>query len=130
MTSFQRRVVKEDKSSFLPFAAARVYKIVRKIPRGKVLTYKKIAKLAGSPRAWRAVGNVLNQSASWRTKIPCHRVIRSDGRIGGYKYGAKRKIALLKKEGIIIDPFGKLRINTEPRRSINPNGKITSRFNK
>ncbi len=114
MTSLQKRAVKEDKSSFSPFAAARVYKIVRKIPKGKVLTYKKIAKLAGSSRAWRAVGNVLNQSASWRTKTPCHRVIRSDGRIGGYKYGAKRKIALLKKEGIIIDSHGK----------------ITSRFNK
>ena len=93
-------MVKEDRISFSSFAAARIYKIVRKIPKGKVLTYKKIAKLDGSSRAWRAVGNVLNQSASWRTKIPCHRVIRSDGRIGGYKYGAKRKIALLKSERI------------------------------
>ena len=100
MISFQKRIVKEDKSSSPPFTAARVYKAVKKIPRGKVLTYKKIAKLAGSSRAWRAVGNVLNQSASWRTKIPCHRAIRSDGRIGGYKYGAKRKIALLKSERI------------------------------
>ena len=86
----------------------KVFKIVRKIPRGEFLTYKEIAKLVDRPRAWRAVGNILNKSASRRTTIPCHRVIRSDGRIGGYRYGTKRKIALLKKEGIIIDSNGKI----------------------
>ncbi len=85
---------------------------MKKIPKGKVLTYKKIAKLAGSPRAWRAVGNILNKNPNLKL-IPCHRVIKSNGRIGGYKYGTKKKIALLKKEGIIIK-----------------NGKITSRFRK
>lgn len=105
----------------------KVFQIVKKIPRGEFLTYKEVAKLTGRPRAWRAVGNILNKSTDWRIKIPCHRVIRSDGKIGGYRYGARRKIALLKKEGIIINPFGKLKINTEPRRSANSNGKITSR---
>lgn len=80
----------------------RVYQIVKKIPRGRVLSYKEVAKLAGRPRAFRAVGNILNKSAGWRTKIPCHRVIRSDGSIGGYRNGQKRKIALLKKEDIFI----------------------------
>ncbi|HUW71657.1 MAG TPA: MGMT family protein [Candidatus Humimicrobiaceae bacterium] len=89
-----------------------VFKIVRKIPRGEFLTYKDVAKLAGRPWAWRVVGNALNKNKN--PKIPCHRVIKSDGRIGGYKYGVKRKIALLKKEGIIINSYGK----------------ITSRFNK
>ena len=78
----------------------RVYKIVKKIPKGKVLTYKMAAKLAGNPRAWRAVGNILSKNQDQR--IPCHRVIRSDGRIGGYRYGTKRKTSLLKKEGMII----------------------------
>ena len=78
----------------------KVYSIVRKIPRGKVLTYKMVAKLAGSPRAWRAVGNILNKNRD--RKIPCHRVIRSDGKIGGYNKGSKQKFALLKKEGMII----------------------------
>ena len=80
----------------------RVYKIVEKIPEGEVMSYKKVAKLAGSPRAWRAVGNILNKSVVLPIKIPCHRVIRSDGRIGGYNRGRKNKIALLKKEGIVI----------------------------
>jgi O-6-methylguanine DNA methyltransferase len=73
---------------------------VRKIPKGKTLSYKKVAKFAGRPKAWRAVGNVLNKNRD--PKIPCHRVIKSDGRIGGYKGGTKKKINLLKKEGIII----------------------------
>lgn len=77
----------------------RVLKVVQKIPRGKVLTYKRVAKLAGKPRAWRAVGNILNKNRD--PKIPCHRVIRSDGKIGGYNKGAKRKISLLMKEGAI-----------------------------
>jgi len=74
----------------------KVFKIVKKIPQGSILTYKEVAEMAGSSRAWRAVGNILNKNRN--PKIPCHRVIRSDGKIGGYKYGQKRKIELLKKE--------------------------------
>ena len=78
-----------------------MYEIVKKIPKGKVLNYKQVAQLTGSPRAWRAVGNILNKNPDPKT-IPCHRVIRSDGKIGGYKNGVKKKIALLKKEGLKI----------------------------
>jgi len=78
----------------------KVYEIVRKIPKRKVLSYKEVAKLTGHPRAWRAVGNILNKNKD--SKIPCHRVIRSNGRVGGYNQGMKKKIYLLKKEGIII----------------------------
>lgn len=84
-----------------------VFEIVRKIPRGEFLTYKEVAKLAGRPRACRAVGNILNKNPDLKT-IPCHRVIRSDGKIGGYRYGTKRKIALLKKEEIITNSNGKI----------------------
>lgn len=66
------------------------------------MAYKEVAKLVGSPKAWRAVGNILNKSASWRTKIPCHRVIKSDGKIGGYNKGTKKKTTLLKKEDVVI----------------------------
>ena len=52
----------------------KVLKIVAKIPQGKTLTYKQVAKLAGKPRAYRAVGNILNKN--YNPKIPCHRVIR------------------------------------------------------
>lgn len=59
-----------------------------------------IAKLAGKPRAWRAVGNILNKNRD--SKIPCHRVIRANGKVGGYQKGNKNKINLLKKEGLKI----------------------------
>lgn len=70
--------------------------IVKKIPKGSVLTYKEVAKRAGSPKAYRAVGNIL--SKNYDPNIPCHRVTRSDGRIGGYNRGAKVKKRLLEKE--------------------------------
>lgn len=77
-----------------------VFKIVLKIPRGKTLTYKKVAELAGFPKACRAVGNILNKNKD--SSIPCHRVIRSDGKIGGFNKGTRKKLLLLKKEGVII----------------------------
>ena len=87
------------KLPFLTAFAKRVLDATRKIPRGKTATYKEIAKLAGNPRAYRAVGNILNKN--YDSKIPCHRVVRSDGKSGGYNRGAKKKLALLKKEGAI-----------------------------
>jgi O-6-methylguanine DNA methyltransferase len=75
----------------------KVYDVIKKIPKGSVLTYKEVAKRAGSPRAFRAVGNILNKN--YNPKIPCHRVIRSDGKTGGYNRGAKNKKDILKKEG-------------------------------
>ncbi len=77
-----------------------VYEVVKKIPKGKVLSYKEVARKAGYPKAWRAVGNILNKNKS--LEIPCHRVIRSDMKIGGFVSGQKRKIELLKEEGVMI----------------------------
>ncbi len=77
----------------------KVYEAVKRIPKGRVLTYKEVAKEIGRPKSFRAVGNVLNKN--YNSKIPCHRVIRSDGRIGGYNRGAEQKIKLLKKEKVI-----------------------------
>lgn len=76
----------------------RVFNVVRKIPKGKTLTYGEVAKRAGSPRAYRAVGNIL--STNYDPKIFCHRVIRSDGKPGGYNRGAFKKISRLKREGV------------------------------
>ena len=90
----------------MPNFSKEVFGIVRKIPHGGFLTYKEVAKLAGRPGACRAVGNILNKNPDFKA-IPCHRVIRTDGKIGGYRHGAKRKIALLRKEGIIINSNGK-----------------------
>ncbi|MGE4554743.1 MAG: MGMT family protein [Candidatus Paceibacterota bacterium] len=77
----------------------RVLKIVKKIKKGKVLTYKQVAQLAGSKNAWRAVGNILKNNKD--KNIPCHRVIRSDGTLGGYNQGVEKKKELLLKEGVL-----------------------------
>jgi O-6-methylguanine DNA methyltransferase len=82
-----------------------VYKIVKKIPKGKVMTYKEIARAINKPRAYRAVGNVLNKNTD--PNIPCHRVVRSDGKIGGYRKGVKKKMELLKKEGACYTKYRK-----------------------
>lgn len=77
----------------------KVYAVVVKIPKGQVLTYKQVAIKAGSPRAFRAVGNILNRN--YNPKIPCHRVVRSDGSTGGYNRGAERKKEILTREGFL-----------------------------
>ena len=77
----------------------KVFAVVSKIPYGKTLTYKEVARRAGNPRAYRAVGNILNKN--YDLKIPCHRVIRSDGTAGGYNRGHANKAAILKKEGVL-----------------------------
>lgn len=77
----------------------KVYNIIRTLKAGQVMTYAQVAKMAGSPRAYRAVGNVLNKNTN--PEIPCHRVIRSDGNIGGYNKGTKLKLRLLKNERAI-----------------------------
>jgi methylated-DNA-[protein]-cysteine S-methyltransferase len=79
----------------------KVYAVVRKIPKGKVLTYKEVAKKIGKPKAYRAVGTIL--SRNFNPLIPCHRVIRSDGKIGNYNRGGSvSKIKILKAEGYQI----------------------------
>lgn len=89
----------------IPFQE-KVYQVTKGIPKGKVTTYKEIARKAGFPRAFRAVGNILNKNRN--SSVPCHRIIRSDGKISGYNKGAKEKIHLLKKEGIKINSHGKV----------------------
>ncbi len=77
-----------------------VYDAVRKIPKGEKMTYAQVAAAIGRPRAARAVGNALNKNP-FAPEVPCHRVIRSDGSTGGFAFGRKKKIQLLKKEGAI-----------------------------
>ena len=78
----------------------RCYQILEKVPKGKVTTYKAIAKKLKS-KAYRAVGNAMNKNPH-APKVPCHRVVNSSGSLGGYAHGIKKKISLLKKEGIVI----------------------------
>ena len=78
----------------------KVLYIVSKIPKGKILTYKEVATMAGSPLASRAVGNIM--AKNFNPKVPCHRVIKSDGTFGNYnRGGTKNKIKILRKEGAI-----------------------------
>ena len=79
----------------------KVWTYLKKIPRGSVKTYSQVAKSIGKPLAVRAVANAIGKNP-YAPRIPCHRVIRSDGSLGGYsgKGGIKTKKLLLKREGI------------------------------
>jgi O-6-methylguanine DNA methyltransferase len=77
-----------------------VLEATRRIPRGKVATYSDIARAIGKPKAARAVGSALRKNKT-PIIIPCHRVVRSDGRLGGYS-GSASKESLLKSEGVRV----------------------------
>ena len=81
----------------------KVWNFLKKIPKGTVKTYSEVAKAIGKPLAVRAVANAIAKNP-YPIQIPCHRVIRSDGSLGGYsgEGGVKKKKNLLKKEGIIV----------------------------
>lgn len=79
----------------------KVYGLAKKIPRGKVATYKQIAEAIGRPKAIRTVGNVLNKNTN--PKVPCHRVIKSNGEVGGFRKGVQKKINILTHEGVKME---------------------------
>ena len=81
----------------------KVWNAISKIPKGKVKTYKELARSIRRPKASKAVANACGKNP-FPIKIPCHRVIRSDGRLGGYsgKGGIKTKRKLLRSEGVFI----------------------------
>lgn len=76
-----------------------VLQIVSHIPHGSTMTYKQVATAAGNPGAARAVGAIMK--TNFNPDIPCHRVIRSDGKTGGYNRGADKKVERLRQEGAI-----------------------------
>lgn len=79
----------------------KVRDVVKKIPKGKVLTYKEVARKAGNEKASRAVGSIMKKN--YDNTIPCHRVIRSDGTAGEYnRGGTKKKLMILKSEGVLL----------------------------
>lgn len=85
-----------DRSKATPFEK-KVWKVLLTIPRGEVRSYQWVAKRVGSPRAFRAVGQALKKNP-FAPQVPCHRVIRKDGTLGGYARGLARKKYLLKNE--------------------------------
>ena len=91
-----------------------VYELLLKIPTGKLSTYGDLAKALGKPLASRAIGRILAKNPN-PIVVPCHRVVMSDGKLGGYAYGITRKRELLEKEGIsftdkIITNFNEVRV--------------------
>lgn len=78
----------------------RCYQLLRQVPAGRVTTYKDIAEALGT-KAFQAVGRAMNQNPN-PVEVPCHRVVNSDGRLGGYAFGSERKQALLEAEGVSI----------------------------
>jgi O-6-methylguanine DNA methyltransferase len=89
---------------------SRVLTVVRNIPPGRVATYGDVAKLAGKPRAARAVGNIMRGCG--RPDVPCHRVIAAGGRIGGYGGSELLKRSLLAAEGVSVSGW---RVRDLPR---------------
>jgi methylated-DNA-[protein]-cysteine S-methyltransferase len=85
--------------SFKPFDE-RCYELLLKIPKGKVTTYKEMALVLGT-KAYRAVGRAMAKNRDF-VVVPCHRVVCSDGKVGGYANGVDQKIQLLEREGIPI----------------------------
>lgn len=91
-----------------------VYDLLRKIPAGKVTTYGDLAKALGNPSASRIIGSIIGKNPN-PIQVPCHRVIMSDGKLGGYAYGTAKKKELLEKEGLsftngIVSDFKKVRV--------------------
>ncbi len=78
-----------------------VYTALLEVPKGKVITYGDLASNAGFFGASRAVGNALKRNP-FAPKIPCHRVVKSNGEVGGFAYGVRRKIEILRSENIEI----------------------------
>ena len=86
--------------SMEPSFADKCYELLKLIPEGKVTTYSEMAK-ALNTKAWRAVGTAMARNSKLIV-IPCHRVVRSDGSVGEYALGSKKKSELLSSEGVEI----------------------------
>ena len=100
--------------------ASDVYDILVRIPEGKITTYGDIAKALGHPGASRAIGRILNRNPN-PVVVPCHRVVMSDGSIGGYAFGSAMKKELLAKQGLrfigdSMDDFARCRVALEKLR--------------
>ena len=77
------------------------YEALKKVPKGKVITYAGLAREIGKPKAHRAVGNAMNKNP-FAPKVPCHRVVKSNGELGGFADDINVKIKRLHKEGVEV----------------------------
>ena len=77
------------------------YEALKKVPKGKVITYAGLARMVGRPKAHRAVGSAMNKNP-YAPQVPCHRVVKSNGDLGGFATDIKVKIKRLQKEGVLV----------------------------
>lgn len=85
-----------------PFQNLCYQALKRKVPAGKVITYAGLAKLINHPKAYRAVGSAMNKNP-FAPKVPCHRVVKSNGELGDFAQGSSMKIQRLKAEGVFVE---------------------------
>ena len=78
----------------------KVYDLLKEIPKGKVTTYKEISQKLGT-KGYRGIGQIVGANPD-APKVPCHRVVRSDGGLGGYAFGIEKKVAILAEEGVKV----------------------------
>ena len=81
--------------------AKEIYKKLLEVPEGKITTYGELAKAVGLKNGQRVIGNIMNKNP-YPVIVPCHRVVKSDGKVGGYAFGTDIKINMLTKEGLEI----------------------------
>ena len=77
------------------------YEALKKVPKGKVITYAGLARMVGRPKAHRAVGSAMNKNP-YAPQVPCHRLVKSNGDLGGFATDIKVKIKRLQKEGVVV----------------------------
>jgi methylated-DNA-[protein]-cysteine S-methyltransferase len=104
-----------------PIRNSDVYDLLLKIPPGKVSTYGDLARALGNPSASRAIGRILGENPN-PIKVPCHRVVMSNGRVGGYAYGTAKKRQLLENESVsftdeIVQNFNSVRVYPKSSKS-------------
>lgn len=95
------KINKNKHLAFKPSFNDQCYKLLSQIPKGRITTYKAIAE-ALNCKAYQAVGNAMNKNPN-PIEVPCHRVVNSNGDLGGYAFGKDKKIELLHAEGIVIE---------------------------
>ena len=81
-------------------SAKKLYDLLNEIPKGKITTYKELAQKLGT-KGYRAVGQIVGANPN-APQVPCHRVVRTDGGLGGYAFGIEKKIAILAAEGVKV----------------------------
>ena len=77
------------------------YEALKKVPKGKVITYAGLARMIGRPKAHRAVGSAMNKNP-YAPQVPCHRVVKSNGDLGGFATDIDVKIKRLQEEGVMV----------------------------